>query len=333
MLSEQHPQAIASLTHQYRMNKHIMLLSNTLVYENRLRCANEQVANKSLDIPSMDTLWKHCHDIHSSVKSSDDRCSGPEGNICWLGKVADPERSVVFVDTDDVPAHEIHVGNTIRNPTEALFVRQLTEALISGGIAEDDIGIISVYRAQLKVLSRLFRHRPLLDIHTVDRYQGKDKDCVIVSLVRSNNDQEVGELLKDWRRINVAFTRAKKKLVVFGSRQTLQGSPIFEKFLNLMHQQDWILRLPLSAQHHHPGLSQSGQVSSASTSRSGRALSVVGEGESGDEEEPDKENSLLDSIVNENKAPQSRKEPKVMRAKEKVILKGLPIMKNIYDGL
>ncbi|KAF8982827.1 Tripartite DNA replication factor [Haplosporangium bisporale] len=333
MLSEQHPQAIASLTHQYRMNKHIMLLSNTLVYENRLRCANEQVANKSLDIPSMDTLWKRCHDINFSVKNTDDRCSGQEGNICWLRQVADPERSVVFVDTDDVPAHEIHVGNTIRNPTEALFVRQLTEALISGGIAEDDIGIISVYRAQLKVLSRLFRHRPLLDIHTVDRYQGKDKDCVIVSLVRSNNDQEVGELLKDWRRINVAFTRAKKKLVVFGSRRTLQGSPIFEKFLNLMHQQDWILRLPPSAQHHHPGLSQAGLVSSAGASRSGRALSVVGEGESGDEEEPDKENDRLVSIVNENKAPQSRKKPKVMRAKEEVILKGLPIMKNIYDGL
>ncbi|KAF9299999.1 Tripartite DNA replication factor [Mortierella antarctica] len=335
MLSEQHPQAIASLAHQYRMNKHIMLLSNTLVYENRLRCANEQVANKTLDIPSMDTLRMHCHDTHSSGKISEDHhCPGQDGNTCWLEQVADPERSVVFVDTDDVPAREMHVGNTVRNPTEALFVRQFTEALISGGIAEDDIGIISVYRAQLKVLTRLFRHRPLLDIHTVDRYQGKDKDCVIVSLVRSNNDQEVGELLKDWRRINVAFTRAKKKLVVFGSRQTLQGSPIFEKFLSLMNQQDWILKLPPSAQHHHPGLSHSGPLTKAITSRHGRALSVVGEGGSGEEEEQsDKENGRLDPVVNEKKAPQPRKASKVIRAKEEVILKGLPVMKNIYDGL
>ncbi|KAG0333074.1 Tripartite DNA replication factor [Podila horticola] len=266
MLSEQHPQAIASLTHQYRMNKHVMLLSNTLVYENRLRCANEQVANKTLDIPSMDTLRKHCHDTHSSGKEH--HCPGQDGSTCWLEQVADPERSVVFVDTDVVPAHEMHVGNTIRNPTEALFVRQLTEALISGGIAEDDIGIISVYRAQLKVLTRLFRYRPLLDIHTVDRFQGKDKDCVIVSLVRSNNDQEVGELLKDWRRINVAFTRAKKKLVV-----------------------------------------------------------------GNEEEQSDKENGLLNPVENKKRAPQLRKELKVMRAKEEVILKGLPVMKNIYDGL
>ncbi|KAG0088723.1 Tripartite DNA replication factor [Podila epicladia] len=335
MLSEQHPQAIASLAHQYRMNKHIMLLSNTLVYENRLRCANEQVANKKLDIPSMDTLRMHCHDTHSSGKSSEDHhCPCQDGNTCWLEQVADPERSVVFVDTDDVPAHEMHVGNTVRNPTEALFVRHLTEALISGGIAEDDVGIISVYRAQLKVLTRLFRHRPLLDIHTVDRYQGKDKDCVIVSLVRSNNDQEVGELLKDWRRINVAFTRAKKKLVVFGSRQTLQGSPIFEKFLNLMNQQNWILKLPPSAQHHHSGLTHSGQLTRAINSSHSRALSVVGEGESGEEEEKsDKENSRLDPVVNEKKVLQPRKASKVIRAKEEVILKGLPVMRNIYDGL
>ncbi|KAG0341927.1 Tripartite DNA replication factor, partial [Podila humilis] len=223
----------------YRMNKYVMQLSNTLVYKNQLRCANEKVANKVLDIPDHRRLREFCHEIlPSSSKSAHSLCSGQHGANCWIEHVVDPARSVVFVDTDRVPAHEVHVNNAVRNPTEALFVRQLTEALVSGGIAEDDIGIISVYRAQLKVLTRLFRHRPHLDIHTVDRYQGKDKECVIVSLVRSNGDKEVGELLKDWRRINVAFTRAKKKLVVFGSRTTLQGSPIFEKFLDLMDQQD-----------------------------------------------------------------------------------------------
>ncbi|KAF9923605.1 Tripartite DNA replication factor [Linnemannia zychae] len=262
MLSDAHPQAVVSLTYQYRMNKDVMLLSNTLVYDNKLQCANEEVANKVLDIPQMNKFRKHCHTdtLQEYQPLEPSHISHPPclGHFvdkpCWLEQVLDPRRSVIFIDTDLVPAHEVQVGNSTQNPTEALFVQQLTEALISGGISEDDIGIISVLRAQLKILSRLLRSRPLLDIHTVDRYQGKDKECVIVSLVRSNAEQHVGELLKDWRRINVAFTRAKRKLVIFGSKHTLQGSPVFSKFLELMEQQNWIMSLSPLTQYQHAGL-------------------------------------------------------------------------------
>ncbi|KAG0257386.1 Tripartite DNA replication factor [Mortierella polycephala] len=267
MLSDQYPEAVVSLTHQYRMNKDIMLLCNTLVYENRLKCASDDVANKVLKIPDMKRFRQYAHPEYESNPFAQDNDSSMElsqmchghsaANPCWLEQALDPRRSVIFIDTDNVPAHEVQVGNSTQNPTEALLVRQLTEALIQSGVAENDIGVISVLRAQLKVLSRYLRPWPLLDIHTVDRYQGKDKECVIVSLVRSNAEQHVGELLKDWRRINVAFTRAKTKLVVFGSRQTLQGSPIFERFLKLTEQQDWVLRITPGSQHQHPALSRS----------------------------------------------------------------------------
>ncbi|KAK3813079.1 MAG: AAA domain-containing protein, partial [Benniella sp.] len=240
------------------MNRDVMLLSNTLVYENKLRCGTKEVANKVLKIPTLDHFRRHCHvksDKGDKVNVPTTVCnSHSELEPCWLEQILDPQRSVTFVDTDALPAREVQVGNSTRNPTEALLVRQLVEALISGGIPETDIGIISHLRAQLKVLSQLLHTRPLLDIHTVDRYQGKDKECVIVSLVRSNMEQHVGELLKDWRRINVAFTRAKKKLVVFGSRQTLQGSAVFEQFLQLMEKQKWILKLPPLAHQQHPAL-------------------------------------------------------------------------------
>lgn len=54
---------------------------------------------------------------------------------------------------------------------------------------------------------------------TADQFQGKDKDCVIISLVRSNSQNQIGDLLQDWRRLNVAFTRAKSKLIIIGSRK------------------------------------------------------------------------------------------------------------------
>lgn len=69
----------------------------------------------------------------------------------------------------------------------------------------------------------------ILEVSTVDRFQGRDKSCIIVSLVRSNEEGKVGGLLKDWRRINVAFTRAKKKLILVGSEWTLRGEEIWGK--------------------------------------------------------------------------------------------------------
>ncbi|KAG0212718.1 Tripartite DNA replication factor [Mortierella sp. GBA30] len=347
MLSDRFPEAVTSLTQQYRMNKDVMLLSNTLVYKNQLRCATDDVANKVLDIPSLDRFRRHCHqdipsDIFAGSENATNSCQGHSSKKpCWLEQCLDPRRSVVFVDTDDVPAHEVQVGSSTQNPTEALLVGQLTEALISGGIAEDDIGIISVLRAQLKILSRLMRSRPLLDIHTVDRYQGKDKECVIVSLVRSNAEQHVGELLKDWRRINVAFTRAKRKLVIFGSRQTLQGSTVFEQFMRLMDQQDWILKIAPQAQEQHPSLVSSSHSLPKARARegSGGRPTLLDRLIEEKEEEEDKENiehdvTALNGPGHDNKKGlMGSRMAKVIRAKPEAVLRQMPFAKNILDSI
>ena len=85
----------------------------------------------------------------------------------------------------------------------------------------------------------MIRNTPL-QIETVDKYQGRDKLCIIVSLVRCNSDRQVGNLLSDWRRLNVAFTRAKAKLIVVGSIETLACNDLLGKFVTLATTKSWV---------------------------------------------------------------------------------------------
>lgn len=97
----------------------------------------------------------------------------------------------MFVDTDQIPAKDSRVGDLIENKVEASLVQQLTEALIKGGVRQDQVGIISLYRQQIKRLSHLLEDYEDVEILTADRSQGRDKDCIIISLVRSNDDNNV----------------------------------------------------------------------------------------------------------------------------------------------
>ena len=94
---------------------------------------------------------------------------------------------VVFVDTDKVPGHEARVGDLVQNVVEAELVYQFTETLIRSGIKEEQIGILTLYRQQIKLLSHLLVDRKGVEILTADRSQGRDKDCIIISMVRSND--------------------------------------------------------------------------------------------------------------------------------------------------
>ena len=95
------------------------------------------------------------------------------------------------MDTDLLPAHDSRVGDLVQNEIEAELVFQTTETLIRCGVLPDQIGIISLYRQQIKLLSNLLQHRPGIEILTADRSQGRDKDCIIISMVRSNDDGQV----------------------------------------------------------------------------------------------------------------------------------------------
>ena len=179
------------------MNEDIMHLSNTLIYEGKLRCGSEEVAKRCLEIPN----YRFIDDLHLKTGEKCDRVS------CWLEYLLSPryissfpspkpvfrraERDyrvkVVFVDTDKVPGYEARVGDLVQNEVEAELVYQFTETLLRSGIKEEQIGILTLYRQQIKLLSHLLIERKGIEILTADRSQGRDKDCIIISMVRSND--------------------------------------------------------------------------------------------------------------------------------------------------
>ncbi|ORX38549.1 AAA domain-domain-containing protein, partial [Kockovaella imperatae] len=238
LLSEAHPSAVTDLSYQYRMSEDIMMLSNELIYEGRLKCGSEAVARQSL------TLARELDCAAVFPKSH-----GP--GSCWIRDLLDDQVKAVFVDTDNVPALDSKVGSLVQNEVEANLVCQLASALIGCGVKENDIAVITPYRQQIKLLTGLFSELPRVEIMTADKSQGRDKECILISLVRSNKDGNIGDLLKDWRRINVSFTRAKRKLVIFGSRSTLETNTLLKDFLKLMSRQGWIYELPSGALNLH----------------------------------------------------------------------------------
>ena len=112
---------------------------------------------------------------------------------------------------------------------------------MANGVPQEDIGVISPYRHQLKKLNSLLQQvYAKVEVSTVDKYQGRDKKCIIMSLTRSNPGQQTGDLLKDWQRLNVAITRAKEKVVFVGSRGTLAGSASFSNLIKILEQNHWV---------------------------------------------------------------------------------------------
>ncbi|EKM53179.1 uncharacterized protein PHACADRAFT_147492 [Phanerochaete carnosa HHB-10118-sp] len=241
MLSEAHPKAVVDLNEQYRMNKDIMLLSNRLIYGDRLRCGNEEVARRGL---KTNKAWL------DAVHESQGNCKAG----CWIEQLLDESSKAVFVDTDAVPAPESRVGDLTQNSIEAQLVASFVAALTRSGVTPNQIGVLSLYRQQIKLVSYLLREHKGVEILTADRSQGRDKDVIVISMVRSNTEGQIGDLLKDWRRINVSFTRARCKLVIIGSRKTLASTPLLEEFFKLMDSKDWILALPPGADTLHEEL-------------------------------------------------------------------------------
>lgn len=258
LLSDTHPQSVVNLEHQYRMCEDIMTLSNTLIYNGRLRCGTESLRKKKLHIPSMEALRQHHHDSTSLQRSVATRsfCFGPAPSRCWLYDLLEGEARVRFVDTDTLRplVREEAQGKRIINPAEGQIVSQLVQSFLSVGVPAAEIGVMTHYRAQLHLLKDKLKHFPGVEMHTTDRFQGRDKEVIVLSLVRSNEACSIGDLLKDWRRINVAFTRAKTKLLVVGSMGTLRGSGdenMLSKFISLMEEREWIYHLPEDALQSH----------------------------------------------------------------------------------
>jgi superfamily I DNA and/or RNA helicase len=159
------------------------------------------------------------------------------------------EQSVQFLDTAGASYdEEIEPdGESRRNPQEAALVARKVRALLDAGVTASDIAVIAPYAAQVRLLRELLPV-PGLEIDSVDGFQGREKEAVVLSLVRSNNEGEIG-FLADVRRLNVALTRARRKLLVIGDSATLAVLPfyrrLFEYFETLeAYQTVWAEAMP-----------------------------------------------------------------------------------------
>lgn len=226
-LSNFHQEAVIKLNYQYRMNSSIMSLMNTLIYENEMKCANDAIASSSLHLPHFLELRKQQQD-----------------DLLPLWDIVNPEKPVVFVNTDKADLREEKNGSFIINRGEAKLVISLIKILLKCGCTSQGIGVISMYRHQVNhIRNETVKISNMIEVDTMDKYQGKDKDCIIVSFVRSNSKSEVGDLLKDWRRINVAMTRGKTKLILIGSQTTIVNSEILSKLMDLIVDKKWCIDL------------------------------------------------------------------------------------------
>ena len=116
-------------------------------------------------------------------------------------------------------------GAGLVNAHEVAVIAALVRGVLALGGSPDDVGVIAPLRSQLALLEVVLgRVVTGVEASTVDRFQGRDKPVILVSLVRSNEGGEVGTLLGDLRRLNVAFTRAKAKLLIVGSSTTLRAA-------------------------------------------------------------------------------------------------------------
>ena len=202
------PDSIRSLLRtQYRMHQSIMGFSSASFYDGRL-AADDRVQRHTLD------------DLGVSVEP----LSGARREIL------DPEAPLVFVDTRDIdaPEHQRSGSHSRENPREADVVARLIADVIEAGLPPTDIAVISPYDDQVDRLERKIG-RDAVEVDTVDGFQGREKEAVFISLVRSNDRGRIG-FLRDRRRFNVALTRAKRKVVLVGDPTTLERAPIYEKF-------------------------------------------------------------------------------------------------------
>ena len=189
------------LSVQHRMHAAIMGFSNDEFYAGEL-VAHESVAGHRL-------------------------CDLPGVTACPL-----TETPVTFLDTAGAGYDEALEEDTgsRRNAQEAALAVKKVRALVAAGVSPAVVGVIAPYRAQVRLLRDRLADLPGLEVDSVDGFQGREKEAIVVSMVRSNPEGEVG-FLADTRRTNVALTRARRMLLVIGDSATLANEPFYERML------------------------------------------------------------------------------------------------------
>lgn len=201
-----YPKKSKLLNIQYRMNKELMEFPNKTFYEGKLKGFNEYKLKDILDIGKLNNL----NNLEKDLIASD--------------------KSLIFLDTSEIENNEekqLKDSKSIINKCEANIVLDILDFFKSIGIKPEDIGVISPYLDQ----ANLIKNKCEVEVKTVDGFQGREKEIIIISLVRSNNKNKIG-FLKDLRRLNVSITRARRKLIIIGNSQTLKSNQVYNQLIN-----------------------------------------------------------------------------------------------------
>ena len=216
---EMHPEAVTLLKIQYRMNDDIMRFSSNYFYEGKVESAPEVKYRSILDL-DIPIEW-----ISPNHLDNLDNLEKPDYHEQFVGES--------FGRINKAEA-ELTL-NTLQHYFERIGKQRILDERI-------DVGIISPYRAQVQHLRRLLMKREffkpfrrLISVNTVDGFQGQERDVIIISMVRANDDGQIG-FLRDLRRMNVAITRARMKLIILGDKNTLTRHPFYRQLWQYIQQ-------------------------------------------------------------------------------------------------
>lgn len=198
---------MSQLDRQYRMHTDIMRFPNEQFYDGSLKAA-DAVAEHTLSAIGVDL----------------DDVDG------WRRSIIDPDEPLVFLDTAALDAHEHsrHGSTSRENEKEAEIVTRLIEGFRDAGVSDQAMAVIAPYQDQV---DQLRSRCDGIEIDTVDGFQGRESEVVIISLTRSNEQGDIG-FLDDIRRLNVALTRARRKLVVIGDSTTVRSDDLYAQFID-----------------------------------------------------------------------------------------------------
>lgn len=233
-IAENKPEVVTLLKIQYRMNDEIMRFSSDWFYGGKVESAPQIKYRSVLDYNHPITWIDTSNEENQITIEGED---APEDSASTSSSVSAANQN------SDLNFKEQFVGESFGriNKAEAeLTLLTLAEYFTKIGkqrvLSESiDVGIISPYRAQVQYLKKLIKkyeffkpYRRLISVNTVDGFQGQERDVILISLVRSNDEGQIG-FLKDLRLMNVAMTRARMKLIILGNKDTMTKHPFYKK--------------------------------------------------------------------------------------------------------
>ena len=233
-IAENKPEVVTLLKIQYRMNDEIMRFSSDWFYGGKVESAPQIKYRSVLDYDHPITWIDTSNEENQITIEGED---APEDSASTASSVSAANQN------SDLNFKEQFVGESFGriNKAEAeLTLLTLAEYFTKIGkqrVLEEriDVGIISPYRAQVQYLKKLIKkyeffkpYRRRISVNTVDGVQGQERDVILISLVRSNDEGQIG-FLKDLRRMNVAMTRARMKLIILGNKDTMTKHPFYKK--------------------------------------------------------------------------------------------------------